>query len=341
MWSPDEYLKQLYDSKDQMREHVLGPQHWRERKGEVRTKLMKALGSLPNGSVSLNPVLLERTEREDCIVERVAFATAEHLRIPAYVLIPKQLEARAPAVLAWHGHGYGSREIVGLQPDGTVDEGEPGIHQHFAVQLVRRGMIVIAPEIIGFGDRRLAADRVKDPKKASSCFALSSRLLLYGQTLAGLRVYEAMRALDYLLSRDEVDPGRIGSMGFSGGGMIAALSAALDDRIQAVVLSAFTSTFRGSLLAMNHCIDNYLPSVLEYADLPELIGLIWPRSLFIESGMEDTLFPESSVREALTVLERIYQEEDALERLQADLFPGKHEVSGRKSYDWLAQRLRA
>lgn len=341
MWSPDEYINQLYDNNERSREQSASGHHWRERKGNVRGKLIAALGHWPIESISLNPVLLERTEREDCFVERVAFATTEHLRLPAYVLIPKQLQDKAPAVVAWHGHGYGSREVVGLQPDGTLEEGEPGIHKHFAVELVRRGLIVIAPEMIGFGDRRLAADRVKDPRKASSCFALSSRLLLIGHTLAGLRVFEAMRVLDYLMGREEVDSERIGCMGFSGGGLIAALSAALDDRIKAVVLSAFTSTFRGSLLAMNHCIDNYLPSIMEHADLPELIGLISPRPLFVESGLEDTLFPRASVQDALTWLEQIYQQEEACGRLEADLFPGKHEVSGRKSYDWLAQRLRA
>ena len=341
MWSPDEYLTQLYETNDLLREETAGGQCWRERKENVKRSLFDALGRLPEGSTSLSPVLLERTEREDCYVERIAFATAEHLRLPAYVLIPKQLQDRAPAVVAWHGHGYGSKEIVGLQPDGTEDVGEPGIHKHFALELVRRGMIVIAPEIIGFGDRRLAADRAKDPRKASSCFALSSRLLLYGQTLAGLRIFEAARVVDYLISREEVDPERIGCMGFSGGGLIASLSAALDDRVKAVVLCAFTSTFRGSLLAMNHCIDNYLPSILERADLPELIGLIAPRPLFVESGLEDTLFPAASVQDALLQLERIYREEVAMDRLTADIFPGKHEISGRKSYDWLAQRLRA
>ncbi|MFE5320548.1 dienelactone hydrolase family protein [Paenibacillus sp. NPDC056579] len=342
MWSPDEYMNRLYDRYDEVRS-IAYKQPWQERKTEVRVRLLEAMGGATDAmaGADLKPVVLESVEMKDYIMERVAFTTTEDLRIPSYVLIPKRLEHKAPAVIAWHGHGYGSKEIVGLNPDGTADEGEPGIHKHFAVQLVRRGMVVLAPEIIGFGDRRLAADRGKDPRKSSSCFALASRLLLHGQTLAGLRIAEAMRSLDYLLSREEVDPERIGCMGFSGGGLIASLSAALDERIKAVVLCAFTSTSRGSLLAMNHCIDNYLPSILRYADLPELIGLIAPRALFVESGQEDPLFPVSSVLDALSVLERIYKEEDAAERLGADLFPGKHEISGRQGYDWLARRLRA
>ncbi|MDF2959222.1 MAG: dienelactone hydrolase [Paenibacillus sp.] len=339
MWNPDTFLDDLYDRATR---ESLGASRksWNERKSEVRSKLLESLGSFPVRSVELNPVNLERIDRGDYILERVVYSTDINLRVPAYVLIPKGLRGRAPAVLAWHGHGYGSREIVGLQPDGTVDESQPGIHQHFAVQLVKRGMVVIAPEIIGFGDRRMSADQEKDPKKTSSCFSLSSRLLLYGRTLAGLRIYEAMRSLDYLLTREDVDSERIGSMGFSGGGMIASLTSALDDRIKATVICAYTSSYRGSLLSMNHCIDNYLPSILPAADLPELIGLIAPRALFVESGIDDTLFPVSSVREATGILGGIYESEGAEEQFAVDIFPGKHEVSGRKSFDWLADRLK-
>ncbi|MCS7459759.1 alpha/beta hydrolase family protein [Paenibacillus doosanensis] len=340
MWSPDEFLNDLYDSQA-LNGQASKLKPWEQRKHEVRERLLQSLGRFPAMPEALNPVLLERQEKDGYTLERIAYTTFERLRMPAYLLIPHGIAQPAPAVIAWHGHGYGSREIVGLQPDGAGEEGNPGLTGHFALQLVRRGLVVMAPEIIGFGDRRLAAERSKDPRKASSCHALASRLLMYGRTAAGLRVLEAIRSLDYLLGRSEVDAARIGTMGFSGGGMIAAFSAALDERIGAAVLSAYASTFRGSLLAMNHCIDNYLPSILPYADLPELIGLIAPRSLFVESGTEDPLFPCESVKAALSALEGIYAAEGAGERLGSDLFPGKHEVSGRRSYEWLASALRA
>ncbi|MBD0378632.1 acetylxylan esterase [Paenibacillus sp. WST5] len=340
MWCPDPYLEHVYRNASE--EAGLSPKRaWNERKAELRQKLIETLGNFNfnPASADLNPIVLERQDMGDYTLERVVYQTDAHLQMPAYVLIPHRLDGKAPAVLAWHGHGYGSREIVGLRPDGTADEGEPGIHQHYALQLVRRGMVVIAPEIIGFGDRRLSADSGKDPRKNSSCFALASRLLMYGKTLAGLRIQEAIRSLDYLLTRDEVDPERIGAIGFSGGGLIASLSSTLDERIKAVVVCAFTSTFRGSLLSMNHCIDNYMPAILPYADLPELIGLIAPRALFVESGMEDPLFPVDSVREAAAVLQEIYEAEGVKGRFEVDLFPGKHEVSGRKSFDWLERQL--
>ena len=90
------------------------------------------------------------------------------LSFAAYVLIPDGAKSgQLPGVLAVHGHGYGSREIVGLLPDGAEDHGEPNIHQHFAVQLVKRGMVVIAPDVVGFGERRLDADLQENPDAPS------------------------------------------------------------------------------------------------------------------------------------------------------------------------------
>ena len=209
----------------------------------------------------------------------------------------------------------------------------------FAVQLVNRGFIVLAPEVIGFGDRRLMRDMRKDPQKASSCVSLSGQLLMLGRTLAGLRVYEAMRSVDYLLTRNDIDFGRIGCMGFSSGGLIAAMSVALDHRIQATVLSAFASTLHGTLWSITHCIDNYLPAILSIADLPELIGLIAPRGLFVEAGTGDPLFPISSVEDAIKQLSSMFKNHDAAHKFDFDLFPGSHEVCGRRAYDWLETQL--
>ncbi|WP_077622595.1 hypothetical protein [Sediminibacillus massiliensis] len=92
--------------------------------------------------------------------------------------------------------------------------------------------------------------------------------------------------------------------------MVAAFTAALDERVKATVLSGFTNTFKGSIMAMHHCIDNYLPGILRYAELPDIIGLIAPRPLFVEAGEEDPIFPVEHVRTALSRLKKIYQDWD-------------------------------
>jgi dienelactone hydrolase len=307
----------------------------------LKQHLMASLGSFSHLRTELNPQLLQRVEFEDYVRERVEYSTLAGLRVPAYVLIPKKRanSGKIPAVLALHGHGYGSREIVGLASDGSENLTNPGNSGNFALELVKRGMLVMAPEVFGFGDRRLEADKQAGQVGNSSCYTLASHLLLYGLSLAGLRVEEARRALDYLVTRPEADPERLGGIGFSGGALLAGYTAALDQRLKATVLCAFTNTFKGSIMAVEHCLDNYLPGVLGYAELPELIGLIAPRPLFIVSGDKDPIFPVASLKQALAALQEIYKQAGAENALQFDVFSGSHEVNGQKAYPWLTGML--
>src|SRR5690625_5766073 len=103
---------------------------------------------------------------------------------------------------------------------------------------------------------------------------ISSQLLLMGKTIAGLRIQECRQVIDYMQLLKEVDGQRIGCMGISGGGLVAAFTSALDDRIKATVISGYTSTFKGSIMDRRHCLDNYVPGILQYTVMPELIGLI-------------------------------------------------------------------
>lgn len=342
MLEPDAYLNRLYDDLQQEREQANEP--WSSKSKRLMAQLKESLGpfQLPSGAeAALDPVLLERVELEEAVRERVAFTTLGGMRMPAYVMLPKSLQPgeKRPAVLLWHGHGDGSRSLVGLHADGSEKASSNKPSDNIALELVKRGLIVLAPEVVGFGDRKLSRDMAQDPKLGNSCYNLSVSLLMTGRTTAGLRAYEAIRAADYLIGREEVDASRIGSMGHSGGGTVTSLSAALDSRIKASVIGIYPNTYRGSILAMRHCLCNYIPGVLNYAEMPELIGLIAPRALFIEAGIHDPIFPVDTAKEAVRVLGGIYGEMGTQERLEYDFFEGKHEVSGRKSFDWLANAL--
>ncbi|WP_080840773.1 alpha/beta hydrolase family protein [Cohnella massiliensis] len=311
--------------------------NWAEWRSGLLAGFRRRLGPFPSRAAELDPVLLERTPCDGYVRERVEITTFDGLRMPLYVLLPEGAgNRRGPAVLAIHGHGYGSREICGLEPDGSPRRGDPGLHKDFAVTLARQGFVVAAPELLGFGDRRFSRDAAEGPAK-SSCYAMSVHLLMTGHTLAGYRVYETMRALDYLCGRSEVDGDRIGAMGISGGGLVAAFASALDERIRRTVVSGYANTFRGSILDRDHCLDNYVPGILQEAEMPELIGLIAPRALLIESGDEDRVFPAASAREAYAKLREIYEAAGAPDRLEADFFAGGHEIGGAKAFGWLGR----
>lgn len=337
-WTTDAFLNDLYEETDgqrrQNRERFSSKEEHRE---WLQGRLKQALGKWPDCDHPLNPVLLERMEYEDFVLERVAYSTMKTVHVPVLVLTPKEDKGPRPAVLACHGHGNGYIDAVGLDSDYKELE-NPGIHNRFAVQLVKQGMVVVIPEIMGFGVRRMAEELKSNPNY-SSCGTLSSQLLVYGRTLAGMRVYEAMRAVDYLASRPDVDAGRIGAYGFSGGSLVAAFASGLDERIKATVLCGWTNTFRGSILAMHHCIDNYLPGMLLDTEQPDLAGLMAPRALFVEAGEEDPIFPVGHVREAVASLEGTYAVWDSSEQFGHDIHPGNHEISGRQSVKWLHDKL--
>ncbi|OCT11804.1 hypothetical protein A8709_28460 [Paenibacillus pectinilyticus] len=338
MWSPDASMEGLYRAYERKREKQRA--EWAEQtKEEQRKRLVHSLAVPMEELDELRPVLLERVELEDHIRERVEFGTFWGFRVPAYVLLPKGVVGKSAAVLALHGHGYGSRQIVGLNADGTDHIGESDIHGNYALEMVRRGFVVIVPEVLGFGDRRLEADQRSGQVGNSSCQTLASHLMLYGVSIAAVRVQEARRALDYLMTREEVDVNRMGCFGFSGGGLLAAYTAACDERIQAAVLCAFTNTFKGSIMSIHHCIDNYVPGVLDYAELPELVGLLAPRPLFIASGRQDPIFPIATVEAAVSYLKQVYQKEGVGERLGVHLYEGVHEVKGDQAYPWLVEAL--
>ncbi|MEX1029055.1 MAG: alpha/beta hydrolase family protein [Paenibacillaceae bacterium] len=336
MWSPELFLERLYEQTIKAQRESSYDEAWT---AKLKTRFKLSLGEFPISEGGLEPVLLERVDMGDYYRQRVLLTSFHPLQIPVYVLIPKEKRhAKLPAVLALHGHGYGSKEGVGLLPDGTVNQSEAGIHNHMAIQLVRRGMVVLAPELVGFGDRRMANETYSSATD-NSCSAIGSQLLLMGKTIAGLRVAECQRVIDYAVTLDEVDPQKIGCIGLSGGGLVAAYTSAVEERIMATVICGYTNTFKASIMSRRHCLDNYIPGILQLAEMPELIGLIAPRSLFIESGTDDHLFPVAEVDNALLKLGEIYKQYGAEARLSSDIFPGKHEISGRKSFDWLAQNL--
>ncbi|RUS48534.1 dienelactone hydrolase family protein [Cohnella sp. AR92] len=330
-----ERAKRISDSLDWENEEAI-----QDRRARL-SKILRIDVAKPDALV---PKLLERIDRGDHIRERVEIGTLGGLRMPVYVLIPKRPQGPLPAVLALHGHGYGSRELVGLGPDGSEREEGEGIHKHFALSLARRGFVAIVPELIGFGDRRLeedaSLDETPEDLRKSSCYKLSSYLIHLGGTLAGIRTFEAIRAVDYALSRDEVKPGGVGAMGLSGGAFVGYLAAALDERLRASVLSGYPNTYGDSYyFSRQHCLCDYVPGIAELGDMPDLIGLIAPRAVFLEAGRDDPLFPLAGVRAAETRLRRIYREHGAGESFDTHVFEGKHEISGARSFDWLAERL--
>jgi hypothetical protein len=157
--------------------------------------------------------------------------------------------------------------------------------------------------------------------------------------MAAMRVWQSVRMLDYLTGRGDVDAERIGAMGISGGGLASSFFAAYDKRVKACVVSGFLCTFKESIMSIYHCVDNFLPGILNYGEMADLFGLIAPRPLIIEAGLEDDIFPIEGVKSSYARLESLYGRLNAGERIGIDIFSGGHQISGAKAYDFLEKWL--
>lgn len=334
-WTTDLFLTELKKNAHMERMKKLDSLEQDDRKSHLLFTLNRALGKLPEHPCPLQPVLMEQKDYSDFYMEKIAYHTMDNIRVPVIVLIPKDGAQAWPAVLACHGHGNGQLDAIGMDAAGTMLD-HPGIHNRFAVELVRKGVLVVIPEIMGFGARRLTNDFDKN----SSCATLAAHLLMLGKTLAGMRVYEARRAIDYIQTRNDVQHNKIGILGFSGGGLISAYTAALDERVRATVLCGWMNTFEGSILSRLHCTDNYLPALLPDAEQIDLTTLIAPRALFVEAGEQDTVFPLFSAEQAITQLEQHYHLLNARDQFAYHIHAGGHEIKGSKSFQWLADKLK-
>ena len=338
---PTAFFRFLYESQERVYSFKAEDiEEWREWRKGLREILVELLGGFDYPETPLNPAKVEEKEFEDYIREKIIYYTDEFSAVPAYVLRPKKIYGNIPAVLALHGHGYGKDEITGIWEDGTerINPISRGYQKDFAIELAKKGLIVIVPDQIGFGERREKEDKKQGPSK-SSCWQLSTWALLFGKTAIGKRVWDALRTIDYLISRNDVDGERIGIMGISGGGTITLFSAALDDRIKAVVISGYLNTFKDSILSVPHCICNFIPGILKYAEMDDIACLIAPRPLLIEHGTKDPIFPIKATKKAFEKLKKAYKLFNAEHLLDSDFFEGIHEISGRKAYDFLYKWL--
>ena len=160
-----------------------------------------------------------------------------------------------------------------------------------------------------------------------------------GISVAALRVHDGMRLVDYLETRRDLDVSRLGAMGISGGGMHTFFSTCIDERIRACVVSGYYSTFRDSILARSHCACNFVPGLADFGEMYDLVGLIAPRPTLFEAGDHDPIFPIRAVRSSVAKARRVYEIFQGRDRVATDYFEGRHQISGRKAYDFLKREL--
>lgn len=307
---------------------------WQSWRAALLARLTGLLGHVPDEPVPLDVQVTGRSDEGSYVREHLTFATEPGLRVPAYLLRPKrQPPGRVgAAVLALHGHGRGKDDVAGIASTPRERQRRvTALSYDYGAHLAERGYVVLAPDARGFGEWA-AADGM-------TCeWAMTSALLL-GRTLVGMRVWDATRAIDVLTGLPDVDPDRIACVGLSWGGTHAMWTAALDERIAAAVISGAFGRLADSLIESAECPCQYVPGLLRVADLPDIVSLIAPRPLLIQSGLTDQHATNEVVDEAFTVVERAYAVAGAPAALAIDRFDGGHVFRTDPALVWLDDRV--
>jgi len=308
---------------------------WQKR---LRAKLTELLGGFPAQRGALNPQTLEVREFPKYRREKFVFTSRPGLSVLGYLLTPAGAPPPYPAVICVPGHGRGVDDIVGIDSEGRDRTNKAGYQHDFAIQAVEHGLAAVAIEPLAFGCRRDPITRKKG-LGTSACQPAAGAALLMGETMIGWRVYDVMRAIDWVETRKELDARRVGLMGISGGGTCTVFASALEPRIRAALVSGYLNIFRDCILSLSHCIDNYVPGILNWAEMYDIAGLIAPRPLFIESGQRDDIFPIESSRASFARLRNIYQIFGAAHLTEQETFDAPHTFHGARGLPFLTKHL--
>jgi dienelactone hydrolase len=282
-----------------------------ERKAEVRARILELVGGLPDYQGPLNARVTGRVERPGFVIEKVIFESLPGVLVTANVYRPSQ-PGRYPGVLLPLGHW---------------EEGKPGM-QRIAINLALKGFVALAYDPLGQGERKQAYDRRLGRSLAGGSteqhFQAGAQSLLAGESFARYRIWDAKRALDYLVSRPDVDAERIGCTGCSGGGTLTTYISALDSRIKvaapACYMNSFSVLFSGPVGDSEQSLPNFLSSGLDQTDYVELFA---PKPWLIASTLEDFFTPEGA-RQVYEEARGWYGIYNAEEKVQWVVGPGEH-----------------
>nr|WP_295928143.1 acetylxylan esterase [uncultured Dyadobacter sp.] len=203
-------------------------EQWQKRQAEVRAKLANAVGPFPP-KTPLNPVITGTLRKEGFTVEKLYFESRPGYHVTAAMFIPDKRQEKAPAILFCSGHSE----------NGFRSEA----YQHLILNYVKKGFIVLAFDPIGQGERiQYQPDELKKGATGEHSYA-GVQTFIAGVPAANYFIWDGIRSVDYLLTRKEVDPARIGVAGRSGGGTQSAYIAAMDDRVLASAPECYITTF--------------------------------------------------------------------------------------------------
>ena len=296
---------------------------WRKQRAEIRAGLLEAWGGFPQKHAPLNPRKHGELIRDGYRVEKITFETMPGVTMTANAYVPTR-RGKLPAVLCVHGHWRGAKQ-------------DPNV-QARCVGLAKLGFFVLAVDAFGAGERGLG-------KKLGEYHGEMVAATLYptGRPLSGLQVYENMRAVDYLLTRPEVDGENIGITGASGGGNQTMYAGAWDERFKAVVPVCSVGNYQAYLGAAC-CMCEVVPGALQFTEEWGVLGLTAPRALMVISATRDAFqFSVGEAQKSLAKARPVYGLYGKDNHVRHAIFESPHAYNApmrEAMYGWMTRHLK-
>jgi dienelactone hydrolase len=339
---------------------------WQKR---ARAKVFEHMFYAPP-PVDPRPQVIRRTDRGSYVEEYLTFFTTPDLRVPAYVLIPKDARLPAPTVIALHDHGgfylWGKEKLIESQGEHPVLTGFRRQYyggKSIALELVRQGYLVAVIDMFYWGERRMildddppeyrdrpssmAEEQIRNFNRRSSLSEqlVARSLFTAGITWPGILLWDDIRTVDYIVQRPDVDRNRVACVGLSVGGYRSLMLAALDERIRTAVSVGFMKSYASQV--RRHVINStgfsfHLVGLFRYLDLPDLSALIAPRPVLFMNGSKDGLFHQGGVEAAYKKIERCYAKAGAAGKQACRMYDVPHEFNTEmqaEAWGWLRKWL--
>lgn len=282
---------------------------------ELRRRLGDILALPSRRDPALTATSEPDSETERYRMDRIRFTAERGEIVPGYLLRPKAVPPPHRVMICLQGHSPGMHISIGRAQTARDREQIAG-GRDLALQAVAQGWAALVIEQRAFGERA---------QRGVTCNDAALHALHRGRPLTGQRVFDVIRAVDFIATQPDLDTGRIGCAGNSTGGTVSFYAACVEPRIALAVVSCSFCTFEDSWLSLPHCACGYLPGIVPVADMPDLAGLIAPRRLLIVAGRKDPLARFEGVEKGFRHVRGIFSAAGFADRVRLVAGEGGHQ----------------
>ncbi|EAQ82817.1 alpha/beta hydrolase family protein [Blastopirellula marina] len=307
---------------------------WRKK---MHATIVDLLGKMPQ-RVPLEVEWAEEEKFEKFTRYKIYVRTEPTYWAPVYYFVPHARKEKVPAIICLHGHS-GIDPYIRLNEDEKQKKKTDESALDYAVYMAEHGYVTAAMVVRGWNETCGRRDAGYKSTHLRSCHEMSMNAFLMGMTPQGIRCWDAMRVVDFLQSREEVDPDKIGVGGLSGGGTLTMYLPILDERIKLAMIAGAFSEYRTSIFSIHHCICNCLPGVMRHGEMADVVALFAPRPVLLINGIDDPIFPIDGARTGLGKLKQVYGVLGVPQNVDADFFDGGHAWSNNKTLSFLHQHF--